>query len=359
MPVPSVLTDLSVNEALNFPLDSDTVTPTTRPSDYMRAQAALLRRLRAQGAAVASAATVDLGAIADGEYVHITGVATITSFGTTAAGIERTLVFDAALVLTHNATSLILPGGVSITTASGDVAVFVSEGAGNWRCKAYQAATGIPVDATLKALGNLATGADQLPYFTGTDTAAQTTLTAFSRTLLDDVDAPTVRATTGTEPTLLATLTTTALATSVDFTGLDINAHGGMYQIEIGYKNGTATSHNIAMYINGLTTATDYYTESLLVDGATVTGVRQNDATIIGVSASSSTAATIDLKLIAGAQASAFSGVSRDIGAAVILQNFAWSRTAAVANITDIAFTAAVADGIGIGTTFKIYRKDK
>lgn len=50
-------------------------------------------------------------------------------------------------------------------------------------------------DPTLSALAGLATGADQLPYSTGTDAFAQTPLTSFARTLLDDTTAAAARST--------------------------------------------------------------------------------------------------------------------------------------------------------------------
>lgn len=68
-------------------------------------------------------------------------------------------------------------------------------------------------DATLTALAGLATGADQLPYSTGSDTFSQTTLTAYARTLLDDADAVTARLTLG-----LGTMATQA-SSSVSITG--------------------------------------------------------------------------------------------------------------------------------------------
>lgn len=89
---------------------------------------------------IASAATTDLST-SIGNYVHITGTTTITSFGTLQAGAERILVFDDVLTLTHNGTSLILPNASNITTKAGDSAIFRSEGSGNWKCIAYQDST--------------------------------------------------------------------------------------------------------------------------------------------------------------------------------------------------------------------------
>lgn len=85
---------------------------------------------------IASASSVNL-ATATGNGIHITWVATITSFWTLQAGAEYTLIFDWILLLTHNATSLILPTGANITTQAGDVVKMISEGSGNWKCSSY------------------------------------------------------------------------------------------------------------------------------------------------------------------------------------------------------------------------------
>lgn len=104
---------------------------------------------------VASATTTDIGAAAS-ENVRITGTTTITGLGTVAAGTFRRVRFAGALTLTYNATSLILPGAVSITTAAGDVAEFISEGSGNWRCVDFTPVYGLqPKSITSAGIGQL------------------------------------------------------------------------------------------------------------------------------------------------------------------------------------------------------------
>lgn len=84
-----------------------------------------------KGSDVASASTLTLPA--GRNYFHITGTTTITAIATRPAGEEVTLEFDGALLLTHNATSLIMLDGANVTTVAGQVFRFVSEGSGNWR----------------------------------------------------------------------------------------------------------------------------------------------------------------------------------------------------------------------------------
>ena len=97
---------------------------------------AMTAAINEAGATVASASTCDIGA-AGGNYVSVTGVTTITALGTVQVGTRRTVRFAGILTLTHNGTSLILPGAANITTAAGDVATFISLGSGNWFCVEY------------------------------------------------------------------------------------------------------------------------------------------------------------------------------------------------------------------------------
>lgn len=99
---------------------------------------------------VASAATTDIGAAAT-DRVSITGAVTITSLGTDIDAI-RFVSFTGAPLLTHNATSLILPTGFNIQVVAGDCAIFASDASGNWRCLDYQRADGSPLVVTTASI---------------------------------------------------------------------------------------------------------------------------------------------------------------------------------------------------------------
>jgi hypothetical protein len=97
---------------------------------------------QAKGANIASGSTTDIGA-ATGNLVHVTGTTTITSLGTaTQAGISRTVIFDGALTLTHNAAAIVLPTGANIITTANDRAFFVADTTTIWNCVSYTKANG-------------------------------------------------------------------------------------------------------------------------------------------------------------------------------------------------------------------------
>lgn len=129
MPVPSTMSDLSSTAASNSPAGSES--PNTI-DDYHRALSAIVRRTNSKGADIAAGATTDLSLTTD-ELITVTGSgASISSFGTMAAGIKRTLIFSASNTLIHNGTSLICPLAVNLSVSANDVLELRSLGSGNW-----------------------------------------------------------------------------------------------------------------------------------------------------------------------------------------------------------------------------------
>ena len=99
---------------------------------------ALLGCLASGQVSIASATTTDLGTTKS-DNVLITGTTTITGFGSSAS-LDAPLyavTFAAALTLTYNATSLIIPGAANITTAAGDTMIAEYLGSGNWKVWSY------------------------------------------------------------------------------------------------------------------------------------------------------------------------------------------------------------------------------
>jgi hypothetical protein len=111
---------------------------------------------------LASASTTNLGDI-DGDYVHITGTTTITSFGTTGAveGMLKHIKFDSALTITVGA-NILLPGSASITTTGGDRMGIVYQGSSVWRVMYYTRANGTALVESVAAQ----------PFFAGQSTTA-------------------------------------------------------------------------------------------------------------------------------------------------------------------------------------------
>ena len=138
MPIPTKMSDLSSTAGSNSPAGSDAVG--TLMDDYLRGISSVVR-LEQDTSTIASASTTDLSTIPQ-KSIAVTGVITINSLGTVAAGIDKELRFAGALTLTHSA-SLYLPGATNITTAANEVGTFRSLGAGSWILTNYSRTTSI------------------------------------------------------------------------------------------------------------------------------------------------------------------------------------------------------------------------
>lgn len=96
-----------------------------------------------KGADIASAATLVLGT--DGNYFDVTGsTGPITSI-TVPAGMLFMLQFDSTPTLTHNATTLNLPGGANITAVAGDRLIAFATAANTVHVIEYIRGSGRPI----------------------------------------------------------------------------------------------------------------------------------------------------------------------------------------------------------------------
>lgn len=139
-----VLLNPTVSSSISAASTTEVLTGTDA-SKYATADA--IAALWEKGSDIASASTISIG---EGGYFHVTGTTTITDidFATAKNGRWAMLVFDGALTLTHNATTLVLPGGANITTAAGDSCLVYQDNSDNVKVTAYQRADGTAIVAT-------------------------------------------------------------------------------------------------------------------------------------------------------------------------------------------------------------------
>lgn len=94
-----------------------------------------------RGSDIASASTLSLPA-GGGGWFNVTGTTGVTGISSAQGGRTVRFKFSSSLTITHDGTSMILPGGVNIVVRAGDVAEFTNEAAAdaagaNWRLTNY------------------------------------------------------------------------------------------------------------------------------------------------------------------------------------------------------------------------------
>jgi hypothetical protein len=147
---------------------------------------------------------------------------------------------------------------------------------------AYGDLTGIP--AAIDAIDGLTPAADRVAYYTGASTAALATLTGFARTLLDDADAATARATLGITdgPSLAANQFTARNNANDGFEARTEKVVGSVFLPITGNVSGGAAEGQIGMWGNKPTTLTAVRARTL--GGTCSIQIRKNGSPINGFS---------------------------------------------------------------------------
>lgn len=189
------------------------------------------------------------------------------------------------------------------------------------------------------------------PAFTGTPTAPTPILGD------DSTKLATTAFVQANAKSLLAEFTVTGSAvTSLDITGLDINTHKS-YILEIDMV-GNVDISTVYLFANGDNTITNYYSQILVVND-TSTGVnRQNNPRLMSsIGVGDYQGITLNVSLLAQKFLWRSMGNYRDdttLGGAFLFG----SKIAKITNLTQLTIASVPANGIGVGTTVRIYRGD-
>lgn len=151
---------------------------------------------------ITSAATMDVGAVASAN-LRVTGTTTVTSLGTAASGVTRTLRAAAAFTLTHSA-NIVCPASTSLVLAADDFIRVSSLGGGVWhvtdtRLGADRSALDGVLGYRLRAAANFS-GVAVTGTYSRTGTLVTVTITAHGMTTgqVVNLDFTTGTATDGT-----------------------------------------------------------------------------------------------------------------------------------------------------------------
>jgi len=123
---------------------------------------------------IASAATTDIGA-QNTNFLNVTGTTGITSLGTNYNG-PKMLKFTGAVTITHNATTLVIPGAANYTTAANTFCIAIPKSTASgtpdgWALIGWEEAANAPGSATTAT--NIAGGlAGSIPYQSAVNTTA-------------------------------------------------------------------------------------------------------------------------------------------------------------------------------------------
>lgn len=154
---------------------------------------------------------------------------------------------------------------------------------------------------------------------------------------------------------LIARTTLTGTATIVTFSGLDMS-EDKIYKLFIATEEATdAGDSNLSLFFNGDTTQTNYFNQFIEAIDTTITGARQNNASVVKIFNNHGAFGelTITKDPTGNVRTLSLSSSSQPTSLRLLNRFHIWNDTA---NVTSITISSATASALKAGSVFTLYK---
>lgn len=143
----------------------------------------------------------------------------------------------------------------------------------------------------------------------------------------------------------------------VEFTGLDVNSDK-MYVLLVNLKNPLGSSCWYNIFVEGDTTATNYYSQHLSVSGTSIAATRYNSPYIAGIGSGADAEASLVIFITKDADGRfrSMTLLNRHAPSGVDLGMSVQVKVAAISNLATIRIAAESAGGISTGSYFALFK---
>ena len=153
----------------------------------------------------------------------------------------------------------------------------------------------------------------------------------------------------------VADIIVSSATTQVDITGLSIDKDSE-YMLVSDWVNPIASTSYLSMYFNDNVTPANYHYQVLVAFSTTVIGGRNNFSLISQNSGSLKTFSISNIKLTNNGYGITQASECRDYGSGIMAEKNYQTTTFTMTSITKLSIVSSVANAIGIGSRFTLYK---
>ena len=141
----------------------------------------------------------------------------------------------------------------------------------------------------------------------------------------------------------------------IDITGLSIT-DDNEYLLTATFENTSATDSKVFMFVNGNTTNTNYYSQTITANTSTLTSSRGNESVFSGCNTGKASYCVANIFVTNGNRFVCQGHTARNLDSAILILDRYATSTFDVSTITSIRVQSEITNALGVGTRIRLYK---